>query len=47
VANETVRKAVLEIAALSSAPGGGTNLKLFTSLDEAEAWLSRPLDTMV
>jgi hypothetical protein len=47
VANETVRTGVLEIAALSTAPGGGTNLKLFTDLDEAEAWLARPLDTMV
>ena len=47
VANEAVRQAIREIAALSTAPGGGTNLKLFTSMDEAEAWLSRPLDTMM
>jgi hypothetical protein len=47
VANETVRKAVLDIAALSTAPGGGSNLQLFTDLDEAEEWLSRPLNTMV
>ncbi len=47
VANEKVRQAVTEIAALSTAPGGGTNLKLFTNIDQAEEWLTRPLDTMV
>lgn len=47
VANEDVQRRVREIAALSSAPGGGTNLKLFTSRAEAEEWLSRPLDTML
>ena len=47
VANAEVRKTVVEIAALSAAPGGGTNLKLFTDIDEAEAWLNRPLETMV
>jgi hypothetical protein len=46
VANEKVQKGILEIAALSASPGGGSNLKLFTNIDEAEAWLSRPLDTM-
>ncbi len=47
VANEDVRKAVIRIASLTSSPGGGTTLQLFTDLDEAEAWLTRPLDTMV
>lgn len=47
VAGEAVRESVLEIAALSTAPGGGSNLKLFTDLDKAEAWLTRPLDTMI
>ena len=47
VANESVRRAVLDIAALSTAPGGGSNLQLFTDLAEAEEWLSRPLNTMV
>jgi len=47
VANESVRKAVLEITALSSSPGGGTNFKLFTDMEAAEEWLARPLDTMV
>ncbi|HLF89292.1 MAG TPA: hypothetical protein VI451_10125 [Anaerolineales bacterium] len=46
VANEQVREGILEIAALSTSPGGGSNMKLFTDIDEAETWLSRPLDTM-
>ncbi len=46
VANEKVRAGILEIAALSTSPGGGSNLKLFTDLSEAETWLSLPLDTM-
>lgn len=47
VANEKVREGILAIAALSTSPGGGSNMKLFTDMDEAESWLSRPLDTMV
>jgi len=46
VANEKVRDGILEIAALSTSPGGGSNLKLFADVDEAEEWLSHPLDTM-
>jgi len=46
VANEKVREGILAIAALSASPGGGSNLKLFSDMDEAEEWLSRPLDTM-
>ena len=46
VANETVQDSVREIAALSSAPGGGSFLKLFTDEAEAEAWLNRPLESM-
>ena len=46
VANETVREGIMEIAALSIAPGGGATIKLFTDLDEAEAWLARPLESM-
>ena len=46
VANETVREGIVEIAALTAAPGGGTNLKLFTDINEAEAWLRRPLESM-
>ncbi|GAB4579266.1 MAG: hypothetical protein Fur0022_20040 [Anaerolineales bacterium] len=47
VANEKVRQGILEIAALSTSPGGGSNMKLFADMDEAEAWLSLPLDTMI
>jgi hypothetical protein len=47
VANEQTRAGILEIAALSTSPGGGSNLKLFTSLTEAEEWLMHPLDTMI
>jgi len=46
VASEAVRQTVREIAALSTAPGGGSNLKLFTSEEEAETWLNRPLESM-
>lgn len=46
VADEKVRERIFEIAALTSSPGGGANLKLFTSIEEAEDWLSRPLETL-
>ena len=46
LANQSVRDAVLEIVALSIGPGGGTNMKLFTDMDEAEEWLGRPLNSM-
>jgi hypothetical protein len=42
VANEKVKAAIMEITA--SAPGSGAAIKLFTDINEAEAWLSRPLD---
>ncbi len=45
VGNEAVRKAVQEIAALSTP--GGAEIHIFTDMDEAEAWLSRPLDLVV
>jgi hypothetical protein len=41
LANEQVREAVEEIAALT--PPGGLRIGIFTDLDEAEAWLARPL----
>jgi hypothetical protein len=44
VANEEVRQRVREVAALS--PGAGAAMKLFSDMDEAEAWLSRPLDQL-
>ena len=44
VANEEVRQRVREIAALT--PAAGAAMKLFSDMDEAEAWLSRPLDQL-
>ncbi len=46
VATQAVSEAVREIVAISTAPGGGTNMKLFSDMDEAEAWLSRPLEML-
>lgn len=45
VANEQTRKAMEEIAALISP--GGLELSIFTEIDEAEKWLSRPLTQIV
>jgi len=45
VASERVRKALQEIDALSS--GYGVEMAIFTDLDEAEAWLNRPLTLIV
>ena len=44
VANREVEQQVREIAALT--PGAGAAIKLFSNIDEAEAWLSRPLDQL-
>ena len=44
VANEETRQRVRDIAALT--PGAGAAIKLFSNIDEAEAWLSRPLDQL-
>jgi hypothetical protein len=41
VANEKVRQAVEEIAALANP--GGIEMAIFTDINAAEAWLSRPL----
>lgn len=46
VANEKVKQAITEIAALSSPPTGAA-MKIFTDIEEAEAWLARPLDRIV
>ena len=43
VADEKVADAVRNVAALALA-GSASALKLFTDLNEAEAWLARPLD---
>ena len=45
VANEAAAKAIRDIAALAL-PESAAAMKLFTDLDEAEVWLSRPLDQM-
>ncbi len=44
VANEHVKKAVDEIAALTP---GGVEMSVFTDIVEAEAWLSRPLTHII
>ena len=41
VSNEKVRQDMSQIDALSA--GSGVEMALFTEIDEAEAWLDRPL----
>ena len=43
VADNKVAEAVRNVAALAMA-GSASAMKIFTDIDEAEAWLSRPLD---
>ena len=43
VANEEVANAIRQVAALAL-PETAAAMKLFTDIDEAEAWLARPLD---
>lgn len=43
VANDQVAEAVREVAALALA-GAASAMKIFTDINEAEAWLARPLD---
>jgi hypothetical protein len=43
VASEEVANAIRQVAALAL-PGTASAMKLFTDIDEAEAWLARPLD---
>lgn len=45
VANEQVRQALLEINALSA--GYGVEMEVFTSLEDADAWLNRPLTLLL
>jgi hypothetical protein len=45
VASQDAAKAIREVAALAL-PESAAALKIFTDIDEAEAWLSRPLDQM-
>ena len=44
VASEEVRNAIMNIAA--NVQGAGAAMKIFTDINEAESWLSRPLDQM-
>ncbi len=43
VADEKVAGAIRDVAALAL-PGTASAMKLFTDINEAEAWLARPLD---
>jgi hypothetical protein len=43
VANEKVAQAIRNVAAMAP-PQAAAALKLFTDINEAEAWLARPLD---
>jgi len=43
--NEKVREALKEVASLTTP--GGVEMGLFSSIDEAEAWLDRPLTLVV
>lgn len=45
VANEDVREAITKIAA--GVAGGGAAIRIFTSMEEAEAWLKKPLDQII
>ena len=45
VASEQVKESILKVAA--SATGIGAAVRVFSALDEAEVWLSKPLDQMV
>ncbi len=42
VANETQRQRILDIAA--AAAGAGADIRIFTDIEAAEAWLAKPLD---
>jgi len=45
VASEQVKEAIMKVAA--SVTGAGAAVKIFSTIEEAEAWLSKPLDQMV
>ncbi|HXZ72387.1 MAG TPA: hypothetical protein VEH31_16165 [Streptosporangiaceae bacterium] len=45
VASPAVRDTVLQVVAAAERPAGAA-VKIFTDLNEAEAWLSRPLDQL-
>jgi hypothetical protein len=45
VASQADKDAIMKIAAAAERPAGAA-IKIFTDLDEAETWLSRPLDQL-
>ena len=45
VANDAVRAAMQKI--FDNTPGGGVRMGVFDDMDAAEAWLSRPIESMV
>ena len=45
VSSDQVRDSIQKISDLSAS--GGSRMAIFTSLDEAEAWLNRPIESMV
>jgi hypothetical protein len=45
VSSDSVRQRLQELDALSA--GGGVEMAIFTEVDEAEAWLDRPLTKLV
>jgi len=45
VANEKVRAAIQKVSDLAA--GGGARMGIFTDIAEAEAWLSRPIESLV
>jgi hypothetical protein len=45
VASESVREAITKIAA--GVAGGGAAIRIFTSMEEAETWLNKPLDQII
>jgi hypothetical protein len=45
VASENMRVAMQKI--FDNTPGGGVRMGVFDNLEEAEAWLSRPMESMV
>ena len=45
VGNDQVKAAIQKVADLT--PAGGSRMEIFTDLDAAEKWLSRPMESMV
>ncbi len=45
VANDDVREAIQKVGDLSTS--GGSRMAIFTDMEEAEAWLNRPMESMI